>query len=59
MNDTPDFIRQFLQTIRRWIIRFKLPVYSRPLPSEKIGEDVSVGGGGDCTQASLRRIIHF
>ena len=29
--------------------------------SEKIGEGVSVGKaeGGDCTQASLGRIIHF
>ena len=29
----------------RWIIRFRYPVYSRSLPSEKIGEGVSVGEG--------------
>ena len=31
-----------------------------PLPSEKNRKGVHVyGGGGDCTQASLRRMIHF
>ena len=40
-------------------LKMDYPLYSRPLPSEKIGEGVSVGKGGDCAQASLRRIVHF
>ena len=32
---------------------------SRPLPSEKIGEGAVCREGGDCSQASLRQIIHF
>ena len=33
-------------------------MYSRPLPSEKKSEKGVCGAGGDCAQASLRRIIH-
>ena len=45
MNNPPDFIRQFWRTVWRWIIRFRKPVYSRPLHPEKIGEGMSVGEG--------------
>ena len=62
MNNPPDFIRQF----RRTVSRRDYPVpdslcTAAPSPQKKIGEGVSVGKaeGGDCTQASLRRIIRF
>ena len=35
-----------------------LPVYSRPLLSEKSRRRGVCGGGGDCTQASPKRMIH-
>ena len=39
------FIRQFLWTVWRWIIRFREPVYSRHLPSAKSRKDCLWGRG--------------
>ena len=58
MNNPPDFILQF----RRRDYPFQIACVQPPPPlRKKIGEGVSVGKaeGGDCTQASLRRIIRF
>ena len=57
MNNPPDFIRQLDGQFKDGIIRSRKPVY-HPLPSEKIGKGAVCreGGGGDCTEASLRRV---
>ena len=45
MNNPLDFIRQFDGKIEDGLSIFRQPVFSRPLPSEQIGEGVSVGEG--------------
>ena len=61
MTNPPDFIRQLDGQFEDGIIRSRKPVYHcTPIPSEKIGKGaVCREGGGDCTEASLRRILHF
>ena len=53
MNNPPDFIRQFWRKVWRWIIRFRKPGYSRPLPPEKKSEKGCLWGRGRlCTGQS-------
>ena len=62
MNNPPAFISQLVNFDGQFIrsdYPFQIAYVQPPPLLRKNGRRGVWGGGGDCTQASLRRIIHF